>query len=134
MKSKKQKQPVNTTYIGEGVKFEGEFSFEGTVRVDGRITGRVQSSEGTMIVGEKAVVEGDLKVGNIVVAGTLRGVIQASKCVEIEKTGRLEGDIISPVVTIESGALFHGNCSMKSKDSRSDKTVELPLKKNSMNT
>lgn len=127
MKSKKQKEPVNT-FIGEGVTFDGEFEFEGTVRVDGRLRGSVTSSDGQFIVGEKAVVEGDVKVGRVVVAGTLRGVIEAVSCVEIQKTGRVEGDIMSPVVTIESGALFHGNCSMKTRDSKSDKTVELPIK------
>ncbi len=131
MKQKKIKSTMNT-FIGEGFKFEGELSFEGTIRVDGQVNGRIQSTDGEIVVGEKAVVEGDLKVGKVVVAGTLRGMIQASTCVEIQKSGKVEGDIVAPVVTIESGALFHGNCSMKTKDNKSDKTVELPLKKNSL--
>ncbi|MBI9077572.1 MAG: polymer-forming cytoskeletal protein [Desulfatibacillum sp.] len=131
MKQKKHGMPMNT-FIGAGFKFEGELTFEGTIRVDGEVNGRIKSTDGEIVVGEKAVVEGDLQVGKVVVAGTLRGTIQASSCVEIQKSGRVEGDIVAPVVTIESGALFHGNCSMKNKDSRSDKTVELPLKKNAL--
>ena len=131
MKQKKVNVPMNT-FIGEGFKFEGELTFDGTIRVDGEINGRIKSTNGEIVVGEKAVVEGDLEVGKVVVAGTLRGMIQASSCVEIQKSGRVEGDIVAPVVTIESGALFHGNCSMKNKESKSDKTVELPLKKNAL--
>ncbi|MFP4474434.1 MAG: polymer-forming cytoskeletal protein [Desulfatibacillaceae bacterium] len=108
----KKKGGINT-FLGPDVTFEGELRFEGSVRVDGTFKGTIESQSGLLIVGEKALVEGDIHVGKVMVAGKVQGGIVATDSVEIQKSGQMVGDITAPKVTIDSGALFHGNCAME---------------------
>ncbi|MFC1896319.1 polymer-forming cytoskeletal protein, partial [Thermodesulfobacteriota bacterium] len=97
--------------------------------IDGRFKGTITSREGRVIVGEKAVVEAQIQVDQIVIAGTVRGHVKATQSLDIKKTGEVVGDIEAPVVTIDSGAVLQGSCDTKRGDA-TDRTVSLAAKKN----
>ena len=103
-------QPV-TTLLGKGSEFEGKLSFEGTVRVDGKLTGEIFTDD-VLIVGEGAEVNAEVTVGAIVVQGIVRGNITAKRSVEIHSPGRVKGNINTPSLFIEKGVLFDGHCQM----------------------
>src|SRR5512136_2687467 len=105
-------QPV-TTLLGKGSEFEGKLSFEGTVRVDGKLTGEIFTDD-ALVVGEGAEVNAEVTVGAIVVQGIVRGNITAKRSVEIHSPGRVKGNISTPSLFIEKGVLFDGNCQMDS--------------------
>jgi cytoskeletal protein CcmA (bactofilin family) len=105
-------QPV-TTLLGKGSEFEGKLSFEGTVRVDGKLTGEIFTDD-MLIVGEGAEVNAEVTVGAIVIQGTVRGNITAKRSVEIHSPGRVRGNINTPSLFIERGVFFDGNCQMDS--------------------
>jgi cytoskeletal protein CcmA (bactofilin family) len=105
-------QPV-TTLLGKGSEFEGKLSFEGTVRVDGKLTGEIFTDD-VLIVGEGAEVNAEVTVGAIVVQGIVRGNITAKRSVEIHSPGRVKGNISTPSLFIEKGVLFDGHCQMDS--------------------
>jgi cytoskeletal protein CcmA (bactofilin family) len=105
-------QPV-TTLLGKGSEFEGKLSFEGTVRVDGKLTGEIFTDD-MLIVGEGAEVNAEVTVGSIVIQGTVRGNITAKRSVEIHSPGRVRGNINTPSLFIERGVFFDGNCQMDS--------------------
>ena len=63
-------------YMGEDAVFKGVLTFSGTVRVDGRLEGEVQT-EDTLIVGEKGVLEADISAGTVVCKGKITGSIKA---------------------------------------------------------
>ncbi len=107
---KKQKEGINA-FLGEDTSFEGKLSFTGTVRIDGRLKGEV-FSEGTLIVGDSAKVEADIKVGRLVVSGEINGNILAGERIEIHAPARVFGDIVCPVLIIDEGVIFEGNCKM----------------------
>ena len=119
---KKEKKAVSiSTFLGSDAQIEGLIKFQGTIRVDGRVKGRIASKTGTLIVGEKAVVQADVVVGSAVIMGAVSGTIDAQKRVEVYPPARVSGDIIAPSISIEPGAFFNGNCAMKTK--------AIPLKK-----
>ena len=69
-------------------------------------------SDGDLIVGDGGEVEGDLRVGQIVVSGTVRGTIRASRRVHLSPSGKVFADVDTPSLIIEDGAVFEGRCSM----------------------
>jgi cytoskeletal protein CcmA (bactofilin family) len=110
-----------STFLGDDCRIEGTIEFKGTIRLDGRVKGKILSNGGTLIVGEKAVIHADIRVDSIIVMGEINGTIDAKKRVEVYKPGRVNGDIEAGVISIEPGGVFTGNCSMKTK--------AVPLKK-----
>jgi cytoskeletal protein CcmA (bactofilin family) len=98
-------------FIGKGMSMEGKLSFDGTVTVEGHFTGNVASG-GVFIVGDGGVVDGDINVDSVVVHGEVKGSINAKTRVELNKPGKVRGDIFTPNLIIEEGVLFEGNCNM----------------------
>jgi cytoskeletal protein CcmA (bactofilin family) len=115
------------TFLGSDSRIEGTIEFQGTIRLDGRVKGKIFSSGGTLIVGEKAVIHADIRVDSIVVMGEVNGTIDAKNRVEVYPPGRVNGDIEAGVISIEPGGVFMGNCSMKTK-TVSIKKPAIPVK------
>jgi cytoskeletal protein CcmA (bactofilin family) len=101
-----------TTLLGRGSEFEGKLSFEGTVRVDGKLAGEIFTDD-VLIIGEGAEVNAEINVGAIVIEGTVTGNIHAKRSVEIRTPGRVRGNISTPSLFIEKGVVFDGNCQME---------------------
>ncbi len=118
---KKTKEEMNA-FLGEGTEFEGKLSFTGSVRLDGRFKGEI-FSEGTLVVGDSASIEGEIDVSEIIVSGEIKGSITASKRIEIHAPGKVFGNIQSPVVIIDEGVIFEGTCKMRSLDKEDEKKV-----------
>ena len=114
-------------FLGEGTEFNGLLSFEGTVRIDGKFEGEVVSKD-TLILGESAVMNAEVSVGIIIVRGKIAGNIVASKKIEIRSEGEVIGNIKTPLLFIEEGAILDGKCEMIKKDK---KVTVLPTKDNS---
>jgi cytoskeletal protein CcmA (bactofilin family) len=115
MRKKGNKHDAISTFLGPDASIEGTIEFQGTIRLDGSVKGKIKSGEGTVIVGEKAVVEAELAVGTAIVMGQVIGTIDAADRIEVYPPGRISGDIHSPVISIEEGGLLNGNCSMKDR-------------------
>ena len=121
---RKSKREIQT-FLGLETTLEGKLAFEGTVRLDGHFTGSIESKEGVMVVGEKAVIHADILVHTAVVWGEVSGNIRAMNRIELHQPARVFGDLSSPVVIIDAGVVFHGNCSMEPKDDTNSKTINV---------
>ncbi len=123
-------------FLGEGTSFKGVLTFEGTVRIDGKMEGEIITKD-TLVVGEAATVSAVIRAGVVVISGTVRGDVIVEKKVEILATGKLFGNITTPSLSIEEGVIFEGSCSMaKARENiaptmaaRGALTEELSLKK-----
>src|SRR5580765_8890258 len=111
--AKSQVQGEITTLLGRGATFEGKLTFEGTVRVDGRFKGEV-FSEDTLVIGEGALVEAEIDVGEVIIQGTVVGNIKAKRSIEIHAPGRVKGDLHTPALVIDKGVMFEGRSFMES--------------------
>jgi cytoskeletal protein CcmA (bactofilin family) len=98
-------------FIGKGMSMEGNLSFDGTVTVEGHFKGNVVAG-GIFIVGDGGVVDGDIHVDSVIVHGEVKGSINAKTRVELNKPGKVRGDIFTPNLIICEGVLFEGNCNM----------------------
>jgi len=111
----KHKRHQITAFLGPDTEFEGSLSFKGIVRIDGRFKGDVKA-EGTLIIGETAVVESDVHAATVIVSGEVRGHITAGEKIEVLAPARIFGDIEAPSVIINAGVVFEGNCRTEIKD------------------
>lgn len=98
-------------FLGEGTSFKGTLTFEGTVRIDGRLEGEIFTKD-TLVIGEGAQVSATIHAGVVVVSGTVRGNITAERKIDIHASGRLYGNISTPSLVIEEGVVFEGTCTM----------------------
>jgi cytoskeletal protein CcmA (bactofilin family) len=101
-----------TTLLGRGSEFEGKLSFEGTVRVDGKLSGEIFTDD-VLIIGEGAEVNAEISVGAIIIEGTVHGNIHAKRSVEIHTPARVRGNISTPSLSIDKGVIFDGQCQME---------------------
>jgi cytoskeletal protein CcmA (bactofilin family) len=106
-----------TTILGKGSAFDGKLTFEGAVRIDGEFSGEIRT-EGTLIIGETAEVKAQINVSRVVVQGIVRGDIAASEAIEILAPAKVYGNVSTPVLEIQKGALFEGNSQMESAGSQ----------------
>jgi len=90
---------------------EGRYSFRGTVMLNGKFKGEISSND-TLIIGERAVLQADIRAGRLVVNGEVTGNLSATERIELKRTARVYGDVEAPVVVVEEGVLFEGHCRM----------------------
>jgi cytoskeletal protein CcmA (bactofilin family) len=99
-------------YVGNGTMMTGEAYFKGMLRVDGHLTGRVASEDGTLIIGTGGQVDADIEVAIATINGTVNGDIIASHRLELGRAARVTGNIQTPALVVEQGAVFEGSCRM----------------------
>jgi cytoskeletal protein CcmA (bactofilin family) len=111
MKFGKDNRDAIVSLLGEGVEITGEISFTNGLRVDGTINGKIHS-EAALVIGPKGRVQGQILIRRVSINGEFRGDIHASERVEIHREGKVYGDLYTPCLIIEAGALFEGKCNM----------------------
>ncbi len=114
-RSEKNYEKSIQAFLGEGTEFKGVISFEGTVRVDGVFEGEVITDD-TFIVGQAAKVNANIKAGVVIVMGTLDGRVEAKEKCEIRVGSTMKGEIYTPNIYIEEGAVFEGACHMTGEE------------------
>ncbi len=100
------------SFLGEDTDINGEVKFTEIMRVDASISGTITSDSGSLLITEKGRVKATIQAGIVEVSGIVEGTITAKTSVKIHSTGRVYGDIHTPVLIIEYGAVFDGKCNM----------------------
>lgn len=101
------------TVLGSDTQFEGQLNCKGNVRVDGTFIGGIVT-EGRITLGDQATVEGDLIGECVTVSGIVRGNIVARK-INVQRTGRIWGDLVLEQLSTEEGAFIQGLITMEEK-------------------
>jgi cytoskeletal protein CcmA (bactofilin family) len=109
------REGVVSGFVGAGTVVSGDAEFKGMLRIDGRFTGRVRSEKGSLIVSAGGVVEANIEVASAKINGTVSGDITATGRVEFGRSARVNGNIQTPALVIEEGAIFEGSCRMQTQ-------------------
>jgi tetratricopeptide (TPR) repeat protein len=120
------------SYFGAGVKMNGVLKFQGALRFDGLFQGEIKTSD-TLIVGNNGKIEAKVSTGSLFNMGEIIGDIKALEKISIYNDSHITGNIDTPVLKAEEGAVFMGNCHMpynppKSKSSKNNGDSEDPVK------
>jgi cytoskeletal protein CcmA (bactofilin family) len=107
------KKPGGTLngFLDQGCSIKGDIVFSDLLRVHGQATGTVRS-DGELLVGEGGVVEGEILVARLVVAGTVRGTIKARERLVVHSSGRITAEITTPVLVVDEGGVVEGTVKM----------------------
>jgi cytoskeletal protein CcmA (bactofilin family) len=100
------------TVVGPSVKIQGDLNSEGNIRIEGSVTGKINTTQ-SVHIGEAAVISADIHAGNAIIAGQIQGNVKITGNLILQATARLNGDIACGVLRVEDGALFSGKCNMK---------------------
>jgi len=112
--------------IGAGTVIEGNITFAGGLRVDGRVRGDVIAADGkpgTLVLSEQAQIEGAIRVSHVVINGTVIGPVHAAEYVELQAKSNVTGDVYYKTLEIQLGAVVQGRLVYQS-DAKSDKVVQ----------
>lgn len=99
------------SHLGQGAELVGEFSFATGVEINCIVKGKVRA-EAILEIGPTGKIDAEVTVRKISIRGEFHGIIRASDRVEIHKEGKVHGEIYSPCLIIEAGAVFEGRCNM----------------------
>jgi len=128
---KQPSKPQNRidSLIGVGTKIEGNITFTGGLRVDGEVIGNVTAvsdEPSTLVLSEKARIEGEISVSHLVVNGEISGPVYVSEFLELQSHSRVKGDVHYNNLEMHLGAVVEGHLVHQSGESES-KPVELKL-------
>jgi len=116
------KEGTLSGFVGGGTVVTGEANFKAMMRVDGHLSGRVSSTSGTLIVGANGKVDANIEVAVAVIHGTINGDIIATQRLELGRAAKVNGNIQTPSLIIEQGAVFEGSCKMLQMSAAAEKT------------
>ncbi len=108
----------NVTTISTGTVVKGDIISEGDFRIVGKLMGSV-TSKGKVVIGKSGQVEGNIFCKNADFAGTITGNVSVENMLLLKASSNLKGDIKTDKLSIESGALFSGNCLMSNSNAKS---------------
>jgi cytoskeletal protein CcmA (bactofilin family) len=97
--------------IGDGTTVEGNVIFSGGLRVDGRVKGNVLTADdqpSTLVLSERARIEGEIRVSHAVINGTVIGPVYGSEYVELQAKSNVTGDVHYRTLEIQLGAVVQG--------------------------
>lgn len=111
-------------FVGHGTTLTGETQFHAMLRVDGHLIGTVSSEAGTLIIGTNGQVDANIMVAAAMINGTVNGDIVATEKLQLGRTARVMGNIHSPRLIVEEGAILEGSCSMlKARETQEEEAV-----------
>jgi cytoskeletal protein CcmA (bactofilin family) len=129
-KDKKKGDPQQMNgFIGKGVAITGKLEFEGSVRIDGKFSGEIDAINGTLLVGEGAIMEAKAVIDTAIISGEFKGDIEGKSRIELKGPGKMFGNIKTTNLTIGEGVIFEGTCEMGEKKGSSFGLREVESKK-----
>ena len=105
------KAPKVSTVIGAGTVISGDVEFAGGLHLDGAIRGKVvgtADTRSTLTVSEQGAVEGDVRVENLILTGTVTGDVHADGRTELAPDARVIGTVYSRMLEMARGAEVNG--------------------------
>lgn len=122
MWAKKKHVEDTKAFLGKGAEFIGKLIFKGNVRIDGDFQGEIYG-QGSVDIGQGAFVQANIAVNSVYVGGEVKGSIEVKEKINIHSTGKLFGDVQTPVFIMEEGALFDGTSHMSA--SKEQKNIDI---------
>nr|VFJ42927.1 MAG: protein CcmA, bactofilin family [Candidatus Kentron sp. DK]VFJ62593.1 MAG: protein CcmA, bactofilin family [Candidatus Kentron sp. DK] len=109
---KKFRNTKTTTLIGHGTELQGDIQFSGGLQVNGSISGNVISDEdpsSVLTLSEHGVIQGDVRVPNVIIYGTVIGNVYARNHIELPSSARVTGNVYYNLIEMSMGAEINGN-------------------------
>ncbi len=104
---------ANSSVLGPTLKFKGDLTADEDLLIQGEVEGSIKHSS-SLTIGEGGRVKADVSAEYIAVEGRVEGDLRGSKCVKVRVSAKIDGNIVSPNVSLVEGAKFNGKIDMES--------------------
>lgn len=114
--AKAMEQTVNVnevSRISSGTVVKGEINSPNDIRIDGSFEGKI-ISKGRVVIGEKAIISGDIICDNVDFWGKMTGNLYVKDTLALKESCAVKGNLSVKRLVVELGARFDGNCKMLS--------------------
>ena len=101
--------------VGPGMKVVGDCETDGTLRIEGAVQGAVRAGK-AVVIGKEGLVIGDILTQDAVVSGRVQGSVTAESRLELQGSCRIDGDVSTPRLQLEEGAVLNGSVNMLADD------------------
>jgi cytoskeletal protein CcmA (bactofilin family) len=112
--------------IGRSVVIKGDISGSESLFIDGRIEGTINFTDSRITVGRNGVVVADISAKEVVIMGQVTGNIQCTDRLDIRSEGSLAGDVVTPRICVEDGAVLKGAVEVRADQQQNEKVHSKP--------
>lgn len=109
--------------VGPGMKVVGDCETDGTLRIEGAVQGTVRAAK-AVVIGRDGLVIGDVITQDAVVSGRVEGSVTAESRLELQASCQIEGEVYTPRLQLEEGAVFNGSVNMKQSNEKRASTSQ----------
>ena len=95
-------------WIGQGVTIEGKIVSNQDIRIDGKVSGSIEVGQHELVLGAGAELKADVNARAVLIGGKVEGDVTATERIQIQTTGVLLGDVVTPRLIIQDGGLLRG--------------------------
>src|SRR5581483_402637 len=113
--------PMEQATIGRSLVIKGEVSGAESLYVDGRIEGTIVMKDNRVTIGRNGTVAANITAREVVIMGKVNGNIDCSDRLDIRSEGSLVGDVITPRISVEDGAMLKGSIQVKTAEAKQEK-------------
>lgn len=111
--STEQRSPAAKAIIGATIVIKGELSGDEDIVIAGEFEGSIDLPNHRLTIVDRGQVRADIKANTVEIQGEVQGDVDGVDKVLITKTGRMQGNITSPRVILDDGAIFKGRIDME---------------------
>jgi cytoskeletal protein CcmA (bactofilin family) len=115
----KRDQATLNGFLDQGCTITGDVVFADLLRVHGHVVGKVLG-EHELLVGEGGLVEGEIRVGRLVVAGTVKGTVRVKERLVVHGSGKVLAEVFAPTLVVDEGGVMEGVVHMTAPASESE--------------
>jgi cytoskeletal protein CcmA (bactofilin family) len=108
--------PVEQATIGRSLVIKGEISGSESLYIDGRIEGTVNLTDNRITIGRNGSVAANITAREVVIMGKVQGNIQCSDRLDVRSEGALTGDVVTPRISVEDGAMIKGSVQVRTAE------------------
>ena len=101
--------------VGHSISIHGEITGQEDLVVHGKVEGKVTLKGNNVTIGQGGKVKADVTAKIISVEGQVQGNLRGEEQVIVRKSGKVEGNISAPRVSLEDGCRFTGKVDMQEK-------------------
>jgi cytoskeletal protein CcmA (bactofilin family) len=99
---------TNVANIGKSISIRGDLTGNEDMVIEGKVEGKVDLPNNQLTVGADGSVKAEIHAKSVVIVGHVIGNVSGLERVELQATGRLEGDVTSPKLIVAEGAHLNG--------------------------
>ena len=112
-KEKSQKpKAMERNVIAKNTTITGDIISEGDFRIDGSLEGTLKTN-GRVIIGVAGNIKGKVESANADIEGKFSGELSVHETLTIKGTASISGEVVIGKLSVEPGATFNANCTMK---------------------